>query len=108
MEHFFDYLMKESREIAGILGKNTPMMPLTEDEIKQYQDATECPSCKNKFTSKNVKVRHHDHLSGHFLSALCNNCNLKKKYGKRKHSSKKNDVDQYSVPLILHNLGGYD
>lgn len=79
MEHFFEYLMKESRENAGILGKNTPMLPLSVDEIKQFQYAIEYPSCKHKFTAKNCKVRHHDHVSGHFSNDLCNNCNLLKK-----------------------------
>lgn len=48
---------------------------------------------------------HHCHVTGQFISALCENCNLQYKFKVRKMG--KNDV-KYLVPVIFHNLKGYD
>ena len=73
----------------------------------------------------NVKVRHHNHLSGKFIGAACNNCNLKlkpakafrKKFVKQLTPSQRGVIDNYVenqmkdeffVPVIAHNMRGYD
>ena len=107
MERFFEHIMQESRSIARILGKNVPMSPLTDDELRQFQDADKC-RCGRSFDNKNRKVRHHDHLTGEFICALCNKCNLQLKLNKRKRRYGSDDGDDYLIPIIAHNMRGYD
>src|SRR5437867_6913163 len=126
MHHFYEHIMKEHDAINDILSLQKPMAKLTDDEWKRYDAATVCGTCKQKFTTANVKVRHHNHLSGKFIKATCNNCNLKLKPAKafRKKFIKKYlsidertrieyyvenlMKDEFFVPIIAHNMRGYD
>src|SRR5688572_23326933 len=126
MHHFYDHVMKEHYAINEILSVQKPMVKLTADEQERYDAASVCGTCKQKFTDVNVKVRHHNHLSGKFIGATCNNCNLKLKPAKafRKKFIKKNVTsqqrqridnyvenhmkDEFFVPVIAHNMRGYD
>jgi len=68
---------------------------LTEEEKENFEKAAECWICKNPFEDGEKKVRDHYHYSGKFRGAAHNQCNLL--FQKLKH-----------VPVILHNLAGYD
>ena len=72
------------------------MLPLTDLEMSEFTSTTQCYLCNNSFD--NDKVRDHDHFSGQFLDAACNECNLA-----RRHSSK-----SPILPIVFHNLRGYD
>ena len=37
--------------------------------------ATKCELCDKEFTTKNIKVADHEHLTGHFRNIVCNKCN---------------------------------
>src|SRR6267154_1034399 len=118
--------MKEHRVINDILSLQRPMAKLSDDEQKCYDAATVCGTCKQKFTDVNVKVRHHNHISGKFLRATSTNCDLKLKSAKAfmKKFIKKNFTceqreriefyvenhmkDEFFVPVIAHNMRGYD
>jgi len=73
MTKFYDYIMQESQVISDILSKQVDMMPLTKQEKEDFRAATNCECCKETFTATNPKVRHHNHISGQFLYAACNN-----------------------------------
>jgi hypothetical protein len=60
-----------------------------------HKQATQCTRCTCKFEQGNQKVAHHDHITGHFISTLCEECNNNYRY-------------QKFLPVILHNLKGYD
>ena len=115
-KHFIESLIKEADEILKIM-KDVVPMNLTAAEEKAFQKATHCCICKESFSKKKVfvddedledvvfeedenkknqKVRDHDHLTGEFRGAAHNCCNIK--YGWR----------HYKVPVIFHNLRGYD
>src|SRR5207247_6133359 len=118
--------MREHAAINDILSLQKPMARLIVDEQKRYDAAIVCGTCKHKFTDVNVKVRHHNHLSGKFIRATCNNCNLKLKPAKayRKKFLKKylsidertrieyyvenHMKDEFFVPIIANNMRGYD
>ena len=51
--------------------------------------------CNAKYDKDNIKVRHHNHITGEFINPCCNNCNLQFKIKK-------------FVPVYIHNLKGYD
>ena len=104
VDAFFTHLQLEQIKINEILSKNEPMKPLTVDQNTKYDKCENCPSCNIALTPEN-KVRHHCHVTGDFLSALCNNCNLQMKFVKR---TKGRDDKNYLIPVIFHNLRGYD
>ena len=69
------------------------MLPLTKEEQKSFQKATNCWICKQPFYGK--KARDHDHFTGKYRGAAHISCNLRFKR-----------VD--FVPVFFHNLAGYD
>jgi len=68
---------------------------MTDDENKKHSLNTNCDNCNCEYEEKNKKIRHHDHITGKFISTLCNTCNIKFKYKR-------------FLPVYLHNLKGYD
>ena len=127
MEKFYEHVMAESETLSDIVRNGIPMIPLSSDQQSEYDSATTCFSCNCNFTPKNHKTRHHCHISGKFLFAACNNCNLQLKMtgkkNKRRHPRaalrpQHDDVDfdeqaavdyeqQYFLPIIFHNLKNY-
>ena len=66
------------------------------DEQKHYHNfCLKCDECNENFKEDNKKVIHHDHITGDYISTLCNSCNLKFKVKK-------------FIPIYFHNLKGYD
>ena len=102
MDEFFKYLKREQARINQILAKNEPMEPLTVDQTTKYNTCENCPSCDTALTKEN-KIRNHCHVTGNFISALCNNCNLQMKF-----KIKGRDDVNYLIPVVFHNLRGYD
>ncbi|WP_205068506.1 endonuclease domain-containing protein, partial [Vibrio cholerae] len=54
-----------------------------------------CYLCNKVFTEDNIKVHDHCHLTGVYRGAACNACNINFKLPN-------------FVPVVLHNLSGYD
>lgn len=73
-----------------------PMLPLTKEEEKCFQDSTHCNICDKPFTPIDVKVREHCHLTGQWRrGAAHQTCNLHYKLPK-------------FIPVFFHNLINYD
>ena len=76
-----------------------PMLPLTPEEQKAYDNATTCHICGIKGFVKNDKKRgkaaDHCHLTGKFRGPAHIECNL-------------NYQDSRTVSVVFHNLAGYD
>lgn len=64
------------------------------EEKNEYYKCKSCWLCKETFDECNKKVRHHNHNTGVYHSALCNNCNIQIK-------------DTVKIPVFFHNLN-YD
>ena len=60
-----------------------------------HKKAAKCYVCDCSFTDENCKVRDHCHVLGNNRGAACNKCNLGMKMTK-------------TIPVIFHNLKGYD
>jgi hypothetical protein len=79
--------------------KQNKKMKMTEDDKIQFCQATHCHICQEEFDENNKgkhsKVRDHDHLTGKYRGAAHKCCNI-------------NYFSNRYVPLIFHNLRGYD
>ena len=89
---FVKWLEEDVKEIANITPKK---IIFTEEEKKQFDNASDCWICGEEIKNTNDKVRDHCHYTGRYRGAAHNKCNLK--YSKPK-----------SVTVFFHNLSGYD
>ena len=103
VETFLSCLLEEEKEISDILDQIVPMK-LTKFEEKQFQEATICHIYDRELG--NDRVRDHDHLTGKYKSAAHSNCNLQLQFRKAKQS--KMNYSKYFIPVVFHNLTGYD
>ncbi|KAK3740309.1 hypothetical protein QZH41_010880 [Actinostola sp. cb2023] len=92
VDKFLESLQKEEQIIETLLEDIVPMQltPLEED---RFQRATLCHICKDELGAD--RVRDHCHVTGKFRGAAHNACNLNFQFTGR-------------IPVILHNLRGYD
>ena len=73
---------------------NQPMN-LTSMEEEELSAATKCHICQKYFTENDVRVRDHCHITGIYRGAAHNKCN-------------RNFRLTDKIPVIFHNLKGYD
>ena len=119
MTKFYEHVMAESRAISAIVTGFASMLPLTLEQAADYDRAVSCGNCGGPFTKGNHKVHHHCHISGKYLFAACNNCNLQlkpvKKQSRKKHEytstaewAAQKYENSYFIPVVFHNLKCYD
>ena len=68
---------------------------MSEEEEHLFQQSNSCWICKNIINDGNEKVRDHCHITSKFRGATHQSCNLNFQLTKR-------------IPVIFHNLKGYD
>ena len=68
---------------------------MTKQEEDLFQKSNNCQICKEHIDNDEEKVRDHCHVTGKFRGAAHKSCNLNFKLTKK-------------VPVIFHNLRGYD
>ena len=78
-------------------------MTMTAEDIKDFEEATECSICGKQLGPD--RVRDHDHMTGKFRGAAHNRCNLQ--YRMLKKFNPEED-EAFVIPVIFHNLRGYD
>ena len=87
---FIKWLEDDVKFLANITPKK---MIFTKEDEKQFNTASDCWICGEELG--NDRVRDHCHYTGRYRGAAHNSCNLK--YRKPE-----------SVPVLFHNLTGYD
>lgn len=88
--------LKELRKVyETILQPKMEEVPLlmTKQEVLEHDSATECKLCQKIFQAD--KTAHHDHKSGRYIGAYCNDCNLKVQQTK-------------NIIVLFHNSRFYD
>ena len=72
------------------------MKRLTQEQWREYNNATNCSICTKSFKSADKKVLHHDHLMGEYRDQAHNECNLNYHI----------DPKKVKILCIIHNLKG--
>lgn len=94
VDTFLARLVAEERELSRIIRTtNVPLTMSARDEIS-FANAVVCHLCEKPLTDED-KVQNHCHMTGRFLGAAHNGCNL-------------NFKTALHVPVFFHNLRGYD
>ena len=68
---------------------------MTEEEEHLFQQSNSCWICKKRIDSEDEKVRDHCHITGKFRGSVHWDCNINFQLTKK-------------IPVIFHNLKGYD
>lgn len=105
---FMDELTDIAMNLFEFLEDKKPMKPLTPEEEKTFLNATICHICKKQLNNvaivdgdndneskQCVRVRDHCHLTGRYRGAAHQACNLNYQISR-------------SIPVVMHNLSGYD
>lgn len=98
IEEFLKSLILEETEILKLMKMFTKSdIIMTKQQYEEYRNAKVCYICKKNFsnTKEYRKVRDHNHITGKYRGAAHDQCNLKLKLS-------------YKIPVIFHNLKGYD
>lgn len=98
-EKCVEWFLLQLREIAikceFNLSQIMPMHPLTPKEKEEFANAKKCYICDHDFNAQDMRVHDHCHLTGRYRGPAHNNCNL-------------NYQDSRVIPIVMHNLSGYD
>ncbi|EZA53574.1 hypothetical protein X777_06972 [Ooceraea biroi] len=81
--------------VEAILASNVPMRDLTPGQCEELRDAALCHVCGKPFAAADIRVHDHCYLTGCFRGPAHSTCNL-------------NYKDSHVIPVIFHNLSGYD
>ncbi|XP_071650755.1 uncharacterized protein [Temnothorax longispinosus] len=92
---FAEELKGLAHRVKNILSDNVPMADFTRDEWKKFNIAAQCHVCEKPFAPNDTRVRDHCHLTGRYRGPAHSTCNL-------------NYKDSHFIPVIFHNLSGYD
>ena len=93
---FIKAIVKEYQYCKKVMNKHfNKNLIMTEEEEKQFQSSNTCWICKKLTENDDEKVRDHCHITGEFRGAAHWSCNTNRELTKK-------------VPVIFHNLRGYD
>lgn len=92
---FVETISTDVIKLSKLLSVYNVMLPLTEAEQKSFDKAVVCHLCNKEFKTKKEIVTDHDHFTGKYRGPAHNSCNL-------------NATSCKFIPIIFHNLSGYD
>ena len=71
---------------------------MTKYDEEEFQKAKACHICDKQYTDDDIRVRDHCHITGKYRGSAHQPCNLQLKV----------DHNKIKIPVIFHNLRGYD
>jgi len=92
---FTQELKQFAENVETVFLNPLPMDQLNSQQIRDFNFATICHICGKPFSSSDEKVRDHCHLTGKYRGPAHGACNI-------------NYKDGHVIPVIFHNLSGYD
>ena len=92
---FIKAILKEYEHHKKVMRKHFNKNLIISEEEEEYQSSNACWICKKLIDHDDVKVRDHCHVTDRFRSAAHWSCNINIQLTKK-------------VPVIFHNLRGYD
>ena len=93
---FIKAILKEYKYCKKVMKKHfNKNLIMSEEEEKQFQSSNISWICEKLIDDDNEKVRDHCHVTGKFRGAAHWSCNINLQLTKK-------------VPIIFHNLRGYD
>jgi len=81
--------------VKKILAANVPMETLSSEQWETLRSAIYCHVCEKPFALNDNRVSDRCHLTDRYRGLAHSNCNL-------------NYKNSYFIPIIFHNLSGYD
>jgi len=115
---FIERMLENYNNSYHIIATAKKPLNLSEEEEKQFQQATKCYLCNEILKdakNKDDKVRDHCHITGKYRGAAHNACNLALKYKmchatgcNEKEKNKFHVCKKFTISCVLHNLTGYD
>ena len=96
---FMEKMLEEVEYCKTVIKKhfNKPLKMSDDDELC-FKLEEKCHICNKKYTSKDVRVRDHCHITGKYRGSAHQECNLKLRI----------KPEEIKIPVIFHNLRGYD
>ena len=96
---FMEKMLEEVKYCKTVIKKhfNKPSV-MTEVDEQHFKTMDGCHICGEKYTDKDVRVRDHCHITGKFRGSAHQECNLKLRI----------KPENLKIPVIFHNLRGYD
>ena len=99
LSEFLTQIIDWERICIEHLKNNIQMKRLSRAKQEEYDNATQCHICRKPLLGdtdpKGPKVRDHDHVTGFFIAAAHQSCNLQRRVN-------------YQIPVFFHNFRGYD
>ena len=93
---FMESMLNEVKYCQKILKtKFNKPLKMTPDDENDFQTGTSCHICGKKYIESDVRVRDHCHVTGKYRGSAHESCNL-------------NFQLTDKIPVIFHNLKGYD
>ena len=96
---FMEAMLEEVKYCKKTMRKcfNKPLK-MTKDDLDAFEKATECHICNKQYTSEDIRVRDHCHITGKYRGSAHQECNLQLRI----------NPEEIKIPVIFHNLRGYD
>ncbi|XP_033229658.1 uncharacterized protein LOC117181202 [Belonocnema kinseyi] len=98
-QDYIEWFVNELKEIAQNIDSQltciVPMEKLTTKQEMEFLSAKNCHICEEPFTENNIRHHDHNHFTDKFCGVSHQGCNV-------------NYKDSHTVPVVFHNLSGYD
>ena len=85
---FMEKMLEEVEYCKTTMKKhfNKPLR-MTKKNEEEFQKADKCNVCDKKYTDKDIKVRHHCHITGKYRGSAHQDCNLKLRIKTRRNKN---------------------
>lgn len=82
-EAFVEHLLQQEENWLKQLFSINVAMDMTRKNILDHENATNCYICDKVFSSEVIKCRDHSHMTGGYIGAACQMCNLRRRQPKK-------------------------